>query len=69
MTKINQIGAIIRNARSAQNMTQEQLANKCGINKTGIAKAENDAGQVSVYVIRTIIEKGLGGQFGIELKF
>lgn len=62
---IDQIAALIREARLAQHMTQQQLANKCGMTKSRISKAENDTGNVSVSVLRTIIEKGLGGQFQV----
>lgn len=69
MTKIHQIGALIREVRSAQNMIRQELADKCGVPKSRIAKAENDTGNVPVSVLRTIIEKGLGGQFRIAFEF
>ncbi|WP_439697471.1 helix-turn-helix domain-containing protein [Mucilaginibacter sp. AW1-7] len=67
--EIDQIGALIREARSAQNMTQQQLADKCGIAKSHISKAENDIGNVPVSILRTIVEKGLGGQLQIAFEF
>jgi HTH-type transcriptional regulator / antitoxin HipB len=67
--EINKIGIMICEARSAQNMTQQQLANKCGIAKSRVAKAENDSGNVPVSILRTIIENGLGGQFRIAFEF
>jgi len=67
--EIHQIGAMIREARSAQNMTQQQLADKCEIAKSRISKAENDIGNVPVSILRTIIEKGLDGQLQIAFEF
>jgi HTH-type transcriptional regulator/antitoxin HipB len=67
--EIDQIGAMILEARSAQNMTRQQLADKCGTTKSRISKAENDIGDVPVSVLRTIIEKGLGGQLQIAFEF
>ena len=65
----NQIATVIRETRLAQNMSQQQLADKCGITKSRISKAENDIGNVSVSILRTIIEKGLGGQFQVAFVF
>jgi len=67
--EINQISMMIRQARSAQNMTQQQLAEKCGIAKSRISKAENDIGNIPVSILRTIVEKGLEGQFHIAFEF
>jgi transcriptional regulator with XRE-family HTH domain len=67
--EINQISTMIRQARSAQHMTQLQLAEKCGIAKSRISQVENDIGNVPVYILRTIVERGLGGQFRIAFEF
>ena len=67
--EIHHIGAMIREARSAQHITQQQLADKCGIAKSRIVKAENDIGNVPVSILRTIIEKGLGGRLQIAFEF
>ena len=66
---INQISAMIRQARTAQHMTQQQLADKCGIAKTRISKAENDIGNIPVSILKSIVEKGLGGRLEIEFEF
>ena len=66
---INEIPALIYEARKAQNITQQQLADKCGVPKYRITKAENDIGDVPVVILRTIVEKGLGGQFSITFEF
>lgn len=69
MKNQQEISAKIRQARTAQLMTQQQLACKCGITKYRITKAENDVGNLRISVLRTIIEKGLGGQFRIAFEF
>jgi transcriptional regulator with XRE-family HTH domain len=66
---ISELGALIRQARSAQNMTQQQLADKCDIARFHVSRAENNLGNVSVPILRTIVEKGLGGQFWIAFEF
>ncbi|RVU02504.1 XRE family transcriptional regulator [Mucilaginibacter limnophilus] len=60
---------MVRQARSAQNMTQQQLADKCGLSKYYITKAENNIGEVPVSILRTIINKGLDGHLHIAFKF
>jgi transcriptional regulator with XRE-family HTH domain len=67
--EINPISTMIRRARTAQNLTQQQLADKCGIPRSRITNAENDIGNVPVSILRTIVEKGLGGQFHIAFEF
>jgi len=49
--------------------TQQQLAGKCGIAKSPIVKAENGIGNVPVSILRTIVEKGLGGWLQITFDF
>ncbi len=65
--KLDQLSIKIREARTSQQITQKQLADKCGIPVYRITSAENNLGNVPISVIRTIIEKGLGGQFQITL--
>lgn len=67
--EINQVRVMIRQARLAQNMTQQQLADKCGIARHRITTAENRIENVSVSILRTIVEKGLGGRFQISFEF
>jgi HTH-type transcriptional regulator/antitoxin HigA len=66
---LSELSTLIRQARLTQNMTQQHLADKCGIARSYISKAENNVENVSVPVLRTIVEKGLGGQFGITFTF
>lgn len=66
---IDEVGALIRQARSKQDLSKQQLADKCGIGKSNISKAENDIKNVSLPILRTRIEKGLGGRLQIALEF
>jgi transcriptional regulator with XRE-family HTH domain len=66
---IDQIPALIHRARKAQNMTQQQLADKSGVPKYRIREAENNVGDLPIIILRTIIEKGLGGLFNMAFEF
>ncbi|QXV64037.1 helix-turn-helix transcriptional regulator [Mucilaginibacter sp. 21P] len=67
--KTDPIAAQIREARSTQQMSRQQLADKCGIPKYRISMVENDVGKVPVSILRLIIEKGLGGRFQLTFEF
>lgn len=59
----------IKAARKQKGLTQKALAEKIGINKTHIARAENDIYCVSVSKLRNIVENGLGGEMKMSVKF
>jgi ribosome-binding protein aMBF1 (putative translation factor) len=40
------LGALLEEARTKLGMTQEQLAEKCGTNKSYISRIENDASDI-----------------------
>jgi HTH-type transcriptional regulator/antitoxin HipB len=60
---------MIRQTRLTKNMTQQQLADKCGISRYQISKAENNIGGVLVPILLTIVKNGLGGQLHITFEF
>ena len=62
------VGAMIRQARSDKGMTQQQLAEKCGLTKAMINKIETEAGSAKISAIRNIIENGLGGQMELSIQ-
>ena len=64
-----QFGALIRQARLAQNMTQQHLADKIGIARYRISQAENNIGNVPISILLLIVKNGLGGQFEISFEF
>ena len=61
------LGAMIQEARLEKGLTQEQLAIKCGTNKSYISKVENDIKDVRISTLQRIIEVGLGGQLNLSV--
>jgi len=54
------LGVMLQEMRKQQNMTQDQLAKKCGTTKTYISRIENDASDIRLSTLMRIIQKGLG---------
>ena len=61
------LGAILRELRIEQGLTQEQLAQKCGTSKTSISRIENNAGDLRLSTLMRIIRVGLGSQLTFTL--
>ncbi len=61
------IGLQIRNARKAQKMTQKQLAEKIGKERSFISKIENDGANLTLNTLYDIVERGLGMTFKISI--
>ncbi len=61
------IGLQIRNARKAKNMTQKQLAEKIGKERSFISKVETDGANLTLNTLYDIIERGLGMTFDINI--
>ena len=64
-----QLGVIIQQARQEKGITQEQLAELAGTNKSYISKLERDLKDIRFSTLKRIIEEGLGGQLEISIKF
>ncbi len=63
----NSIGEVIKNARKAKNLTQEELARKVGKKRAYIARIESEKGEnIRVKTFIDVIEKGLNGKIKIE---
>lgn len=62
------LGVLIQQARQAKGMTQEQLAELAGTNKSYISKLEKDLKDVRFSTLQRIIKDGLGGQLQISIK-
>lgn len=62
------IGVLIHEARKAQGLTQDQLAEKCGTTKAYISKVENNLKDVRFSTLRNIVEKGLGGKLQLSIR-
>ena len=63
------LGAMIQEARLQSGMTQEQLAEKCGTNKSYISKVENNIKDVRISTLQKIVEIGFGGELQLSIKF
>lgn len=61
------LGVIIQEMRKEKNMTQEQLAQKCGITKNFVSKIENHASEIKLSTLMHIISEGLGGQLKLSV--
>ncbi len=63
------IGVLIQEARKKQNLTQEELAMKCGTTKNYISRIENNASDIRLSTLSRIIREGLGGHLKFNLEF
>jgi len=61
------LGALLEEARVKLGMTQAELAEKCGTNKSNISRIENDASDIRLSTLMKIIQQGLGGQLKLTL--
>ena len=63
------LGVLIQEMREEQNLTQEQLATKCGTTKSYISRIENNASDIRLSTLMRIIQKGLGGHLNLSVTF
>jgi HTH-type transcriptional regulator / antitoxin HipB len=63
------LGVLIQQTRMEKGMTQEQLAELAGTNKSYISKLEKDLKDVRFSTLQRIIKDGFGGQLKISIKF
>jgi len=63
------IGYLIKEARLKKGLTQQELAERIGINKSYISKIENDVKEIRLSNLQKIIEVGLGGNLELKVKF
>lgn len=61
------LGVLLEEARIKLNMTQEELAQKCGTNKAYISRIENNASDIRLSTLIRIIQQGLGGHLKLTL--
>ncbi len=62
------IGVLLEQARTDLNLTQEELAARCGTNKAYISRIENDASDIRLSTLMRIINQGLGGKLKLSLE-
>ena len=65
---LSTLSAQIKATRKKKGFTQKTLAERLGIDRTHISRAENDILNVSVSKLRKIVETGLGGEVKFEIK-
>ncbi len=63
------LGVLIQQARQEKGLTQEQVAELSGTNKSYISKLEKDLKDVRFSTLQRIISEGLGGHLEISIKF
>lgn len=63
------IGVLLEEARTKLNLTQEEVAARCGTNKAYISRIENDASDIRLSTLLRIIHQGLGGQVKLTFEF
>ena len=62
------LGVLIQQAREQKGLTQEQLAELAGTNKSYISKLERNLKDIRFSTLQRIINEGLGGQLDISIK-
>lgn len=61
------LGVMLQEMRKQRNMTQEQLAEKCGTTKNYISRIENDASDIRLSTLMRIVREGFGGQLKLSV--
>lgn len=62
------LGVLIQQARVKKGLTQEQLAELAGTNKSYISKLERNLKDIRFSTLQRIINSGLGGHLDISIK-
>ncbi len=62
------LGVLLEEARHRLGMTQEELAEKCGTNKSYISRIENNVSDIRLSTLMNIIQKGFGGHLKLTLQ-
>ena len=62
------LGVLLEEARTRLNLTQEELAERCGTNKAYISRIENNASDIRLSTLMRIIQQGLGGHLKLTLE-
>lgn len=61
------IGDLIKEARKRAKLTQDELADKIGTNRTTISRIERDASSIKLSSLVNLVEQGLGGKLQINI--
>jgi HTH-type transcriptional regulator / antitoxin HipB len=63
------LGVMLEDARKKKNLTQEQLAQKCGTTKNYISRIENNNSDIRLSTLMRIITDGLDGHLKLSVNF
>ena len=61
------LGVLIQQAREQKGLTQEQLADLAGTNKSYISKLERNLKDIRLSTLQRIISEGLGGRLEVSI--
>ncbi|MFM7671811.1 MAG: helix-turn-helix domain-containing protein [Bacteroidota bacterium] len=61
------VGFLLEQARTRCGLTQEELPQRCGTNKSYISRIENDASDIKLSTLIKIVTTGLGGRLKLVL--
>ena len=62
------IGLMLRQAREAKKMTQEELGKVIAKKRSYISRVESDGSNINLKTLYDIVEKGLGGKVNIAIE-
>jgi ribosome-binding protein aMBF1 (putative translation factor) len=62
------LGVLIQQAREQKGLTQEQLADLAGTNKSYISKLERNLKDIRFSTLQRIINEGLGGHLEVSIR-
>lgn len=61
------LGVMLQEMRKQKNMTQAQLAEKCGTTKNYISRIENNASDIRLSTLMRIVREGFGGHLKLSV--
>jgi HTH-type transcriptional regulator / antitoxin HipB len=63
------LGVLLQKARQEKGLTQEEVAEHAGTNKSYISKLENDLKDIRFSTLQRIVKDGMGGHLELSIKF
>ena len=67
--EVFKLGVLLQQARQEKGLTQQQVAELAGTNKSYISKIEKDLKDIRLSTLQRIIKDGLGGHLDLSIKF
>lgn len=61
------LGVLLEEARLKLGLSQEEVAKRCGTNKSYISRVENDATDMRMSTFMRIVQQGLGGHLEMSI--